>query len=386
MPKRDAYVFEKQNGSWVEAQTLFDTESDEADTFGLSVAIDGNTAFISSHPSVSTFQGGNEFPLAFFYERVNGVWTEKQRISGSLSTSFYDDFGWAMQLEGDIALISDDLRGRVYFYRRINGEWIEQQILTASDSVATDLFGRSVALWEDTAVITGWDDYVTGDAYVFNLINGTWVEQQKLVLQDPPEVDNAGWSVAMDDGIILLGVVGDETKPGSAYIFKQENGTWVEKQKLIPGDSGEKDFFGFSVALDQGTAVIGALSQDDSRGAAYIFAETNGVWTEQQKLTANDAKPHDTFGETVALDAASGTVLVNERAEVGDRLANVYVFTNPELVPTETSLPPTATYTPGGPTLTPAANCDQHPATRRHRRTAGERRLRTRHQRQSDTR
>ena len=51
------------------------------------------------------------------------------------------------------------------------------------------------------------------------------------------------------------------------------------------------DDFGYSVSIDGDTAVIGAYGDDDNgsdSGSAYVYVRSNGVWSEQQKLTASD--------------------------------------------------------------------------------------------------
>jgi hypothetical protein len=61
---------------------------------------------------------------------------------------------------------------------------------------------------------------------------------------------------------------------GSAYVFTRSAGVWTEQAKLIPADGEAGDSFGWSVALDGDTAVIGAHLDDDNdedSGSAYVF-------------------------------------------------------------------------------------------------------------------
>ncbi len=57
-------------------------------------------------------------------------------------------------------------------------------------------------------------------------------------------------------------------------------------------DAAVDDEFGYSVAIDGATAVIGSRLDDDaggSSGSAYVFVRYGGAWVFQAKLTASDA-------------------------------------------------------------------------------------------------
>ena len=85
----------------------------------------------------------------------------------------------------------------------------------------------------------------------------------KLLNSDGGASDYFGYSVAISGTTALVGASGgvvDGTNTGSAYIFElQENGVWLETQKLFAWDGAAYDFFGYSVAISGTTALIGAL-------------------------------------------------------------------------------------------------------------------------------
>ncbi|MFQ5982059.1 MAG: FG-GAP repeat protein, partial [Woeseiaceae bacterium] len=65
--------------------------------------------------------------------------------------------------------------------------------------------------------------------------------------------------------------------------------TPVEVAKLLADDGAANDFFGFSVALSGGTALIGAMRDDDDvkgvdSGSAYVFTRSGTSWSQQAKL------------------------------------------------------------------------------------------------------
>jgi hypothetical protein len=69
---------------------------------------------------------------------------------------------------------------------------------------------------------------------------------------------------------------------GSAYVFTRTNGVWTEQQKLTAGDGAAVDRFGRSVALSGDTALVGASFDDVGvnleQGSAYVFVlrKSNG--------------------------------------------------------------------------------------------------------------
>src|SRR5947208_2660160 len=207
--------------------------------------------------------------------------------------------------------------------------WLEQKV-TASDGTANSYFGSAAALNGSTALI-GADGYNSfqGAAYTFTKSNGSWSEGQKLTASDGLPGDEFGYRVALADNTLLGGAftatVGGVVSQGAAYVFTQSDGTWSESQKLTASDGALFDNFGASVALDGSTLVVGAngatVGGNAAQGAVYVFTESNGTWTQTQKLTANDGAAYDNFGLSVALKGS--TILVGSpRAAIGANFGN----------------------------------------------------------------
>jgi len=89
---------------------------------------------------------------------------------------------------------------------------------------------------------------------------------------------------------------------GAAYIFEKDiSGNWIEIQKLVASDRSVDDEFGFSVAINGNTAIVGAQAEDEdvaganyiySAGSVYVFDRDGfGVWNQSQKLCASDRSP-----------------------------------------------------------------------------------------------
>jgi hypothetical protein len=104
--------------------------------------------------------------------------------------------------------------------------WTPQAKLTASDSAAGDLFGRSVSISGDYIVIGAYQDDPSGEdsgsAYIFKRDGESWIEMAKLSASDGAGGDFFGWSVSISGDDVIVGGYGDDdrgTDSGSAYIF-----------------------------------------------------------------------------------------------------------------------------------------------------------------------
>lgn len=225
----------------------------------------------------------------------------------------------------------------------------EKQKLTASDAALLDLFGNSVSISGNNAIIGAWNAdgpfaFAWGAAYIFELIDEQWIEQELLTPSDHNEQDRFGHVVAISGDIAVVGSpMNDDACPppdnifcdsGSAYIFRYENGSWIEKQKLIAFDDEAVDQYGISVAVSGDVIVIGAPWQDEAcggspgcnAGAAYVYRFTGKTWEFDQKLMASDADFMDEFG--LAVSISGNTILVGARRDNddGSNSGSAYIF------------------------------------------------------------
>ena len=179
--------------------------------------------------------------------------------------------------------------------------------LTASDAAAGDIFGESVSISGDVAVVDG-----GSGAYVYRFNGSKWTQEAKLTASDAQNF----WSVSISGDTVVSGWPGDDTggnDAGAAWVFEKPKGGWVdmtETAKLIASDASAGDWFGFSVSISGDLAVVGARQDDDNgfnSGSAYIFRFNGSTWVEEQKLLASDGAASDSFGSTVSI---SGNVAI----------------------------------------------------------------------------
>ena len=221
-----------------------------------------------------------------------------------------DNFGISVAVQGDTAFVGanrDDeagfRAGAAYVFQRTGTTWTQVAKLMASDAAADDRFGQAVALDGDTAAIGSHFDDVNlgttaGSAYVFRLVGGTWVEEARLVMSVPGVVDNFGYAVALSGDVALVGAPRDKDlgqDAGSATVFRRTGTSWVEEDKLLASNGTSGDAFGDFVALDGDTAVV------SSRYAAHVFHWDGLAWTEEAILNQSAAGFPGFFGGDVAV-------------------------------------------------------------------------------------
>jgi len=184
--------------------------------------------------------------------------------------------------------------------------------LVASDGSAGDSFGVSVAIQGNVAIVgSRLDNSNQGSAYVFQLTGTTWTEWAKLTASDGAAGDLFGSAVAISGDTVIVGAAGDATYQGSAYVFTQSGGIWTEQQKLTATGGAAFDLFGGSVAVYGDTAIAGAYGDDvgaSDQGSAFVFERTGSTWTQTQQLTASDAAASDGFGFSVAISGSTAIV------------------------------------------------------------------------------
>lgn len=195
----------------------------------------------------------------------------------------------------------------------------EDAILLASDGGENDFFGLNVSVSGNVALIGAPGDepngFQSGSAYVFRYDpdTDTWNEEQKLVPSDGAADDLFGWAVAVHGRWALIGAYGHDangTNAGAAYLYKYEpaNDRWAFKHKFMPADGEELDWFGYSVALSDGVALVGApldnVNGISNLGSATVFRynESMYLWEEEQTLYHTTGHSNDSFGTSVAID------------------------------------------------------------------------------------
>ncbi len=303
--------------------------SQAGDGFGASVAFSGDTVVVGAPPEKSSTMGVNSTPdelatdagAAYVFVRSGGVWTQQAYLKPAAigTTQAGDFFGYSVAVSGDTVVVG--------------------------------------ALWEDsntTGVNSTPNDpsqfFDSGAAYVFVRSVGVWTQQAYLkpaAVGTSQSGDYFGTSVAISGDTVVVGAnfeasstTGVNSTPnesafeaGAAYVFVRTGTTWTQEAYLKPaavGTSQAGDEFGTSVAVSGDTVVVGSRYEDSSTtgvnstpnesatfaGAAYVFARSAGVWTQQAYLkpaAVGTSQAGDEFGISVAI--SGDTVVVGASRE-----------------------------------------------------------------------
>lgn len=209
-------------------------------------------------------------------------------------------------------------------------------------------FGNSISLSANgnTAVVGAWkENNLAGVAYVYVRSGGSWVQQGPALLAGSEAGLSAqfGSSVAIsgDGTTILIGASSDNNEIGSAFVFTKSGGAWVRQGgKLQPtGGTGPKQLFGASVALsgDGNTAMVGAWHDNSQVGAVYTFTRSGGVWTQSGPKLVPPSGAGAYFGASVSLSSDGGTSAIgaplSDRAFVFVRSGSMWSAQGAALVP-----------------------------------------------------
>jgi len=167
-------------------------------------------------------------------------------------------------------------------------------------------FGRAVAVHDGTVFVgESRNAHAPGIVYVYEKDEvGEWVERAQIQAADGVVGDRFGEALAVRGDLLLVGAEAQNDDRGAAYLFQQTDaGNWSQIATLTPPDSVEEGRFGGSVTLGDSVALVGTTVQDGETGAAYVFRRADsGMWTRDAVLVGSDVESGDRFGATVALD------------------------------------------------------------------------------------
>jgi|GEM_PF-3490702 len=246
-------------------------------------------------------------------------------------------FGTHIVSHGEWCFISSgssDGRGEVHVFRRsAGGGWEPFGILRASDGQRGDGFGSALAMQGEVVFVGAlFANNNHGAVYVYTFDGVQWVQQQKLAGQGATLGADFGSAVAVDGGTLVIGAPSDDTREiddGAVYIFERnESGMWVQKARLTASDGRIFASLGHSVDIEGDTVVAGAPGDwtNSQPGAVYVFKrDGSGVWSQAQKIRALEPTEDDELGSSVGLEGNTVVAGAWERPD-GAQAGAVFVF------------------------------------------------------------
>jgi hypothetical protein len=123
-----------------------------------------------------------------------------------------------------------------------------------------------------------------------------------------------GYAVSIDADTAVVGAMNDNSTKGAAYVYVRNGTTWSQQQMITAADGAANDEFGYAVALSGDRLLVNAAGKASSQGYVYAFTRTNGVWTQQAEFTAGDGAAGDGFGTALALRGTTAVIGANGKA------------------------------------------------------------------------
>jgi len=239
-------------------------------------------------------------------------------------------FGAAVAVADGEVLVGEAMNnstsGMVYVYRREGAGWVEKEVITASNAAEGDHFGQAIALNGSLMLVGAPAQYDNrGAVYVFRKQDGQWLEQARLTDANGTSGDMLGRSLSLEGDVALVGAPNKNADAGAAYLYQRNaQGMWKEVGRLEGEGVEEGDAFGESVLLMGDTAFVGAPRHNSGTGTVFIFnRDTDGTWAAAGTLPLTGLSSNDRFG--TALLQAGEAVLAS--APMHDRGSGaVFVF------------------------------------------------------------
>ncbi len=337
-----AYIFTRRGTEWVEQTKLVASDAMPGDYFGISVAIDGNTALVGAHRGNEPFADGG---AVYIFERTGENWNQTTKLLAPDGANF-SYFGFSVGLDGNTAIVGatrDDEAGNdagaAYVFVRDQFGWTQQAKLIGNNTKAEDNFGYAVAVDGDFAIVTSPRNRGTGAAYIYEREGTRWEQKRNRIRirMIPIDHDGAtafGVSVVISGETAVIGATGaivGEEEVGAAYIFtRNEPPFWNQHTKLVASDRQGGDGLGFAVAMSGNEIIAGAPRHSaggPSSGAAYIFQQNEeAAWAETAKLSDGETASDDEFGTAVAISANIAVSGAQQNDDLAPNAGAAYVF------------------------------------------------------------
>lgn len=301
------YIFEKTGTDWIQQAVIFPPDPENNAYFGNSVDISGEYAIIGSQlknngPKID--QG-----KAYIYKRNGTTWELNQQFTAG-DGSDYDLFGISVSISGNYAIIGangfGNHSGKAYVYFQNGTSWQLQTTLSPSANIANQNFGIQISISGDYCIVGTSVFNNLGLAYIFRRSGTSWLQEAVLTASDGTINDNFGRSVAINGNLVIIGAQGAIGNTGKSYIFSRVGNVWSQEALLQATDAAANDYFGYSVAISGYTVVIGSFLKDSygvsNSGKAYIFTKSGSQWIQQALLMPQVSNAEDYFGGSVSID------------------------------------------------------------------------------------
>lgn len=265
---------------------------------GTQVDIDGDRAMIAA--SSETTASGTYAGLVYLFQRAGADWVLERTVE-SLDPRANESFGYRAALDGEnlAVLARNDIDpepgGSIQMFRHTGFTWMFDTKLRSGGDIG---WANSLAL-EGTTLALGLpgkpniSGVNTGAFMVATYSFNQWGQFTTVYPSDGVQGDSFGWSIGLDGNRIAVGAPGRSQGTmlycGSVFVYQGSLNFWNKQAELFASDAAANDRLGLDVSMDGGRIIAGAQEQKREpvlvNGAAYIFSQTGGVWSQETKIT-----------------------------------------------------------------------------------------------------
>ena len=287
--------------AWAQLAELTPTNRVNQDWFGVSTAVSGNTVVVGDFdPNIE------KTGTAYVYVKPSSGWGNMTQTAKLTPSDHGADFGYSVAISGNTIIVgagypsnlhaqtlAPQTPGAAYIFVKPASGWkdmTETAKLTASDGASGDAFGSYVSLSGNVAAVGApFSHSGAGAAYVFVKPARGWskmTQTAELTASDSSTFDNMG-SVAISGGTVVTGAPGHNNFTGAAYVFIRPSTGWKDATQQAEFNSTKANqIYGFSVATNGTTAIVGAVGAQQGIGAAFLYVRPKSGWKNTSKFTA----------------------------------------------------------------------------------------------------
>jgi hypothetical protein len=295
-----AYVFVKPPTGWVNmtetvALQASDYSAGQTQNFGSTVAVESDTIIVGA-PGRDSFKGA-----VYLYTRPTTGWVDAGDETVMLIASDGangNQLGSSLAIDGGMVVAgarnadSDtgsgyDNVGAVYLFEKTGANWPDGYTntkLISGDDMENGHFGHALGVDADTVVVGKEGIGQQGRVYLFEKPATGWTDATppKAVLTQSDR-SSFGGVVAVLGGVVMASDTTQRVNgnlQGVVYLYEKPSAGWqttaTADDELTASDPGFGDFFGSSLAMENDTALIGAMGDDigtnSDQGSVYVFA------------------------------------------------------------------------------------------------------------------
>lgn len=323
----------------VHGGALSASDATSGDLFGASVAVGGQHGIVGAP---GRGEAGYEAGAVYAFRRAGAAWAQTQKILPP-APSPGAKFGASVSLSGTLMLVGApgahggaNRSGAAYLFHFDGTNWVLARTLHALDAVDNDRFGHAVAIVGSelfvAAVRKSTLGHTAGQVYAYELQGGTLHLRDKVFGSAVGAGSQFGWDLAFDGRTLIVGAPGEADSgawSGAAYAFEREGVDWHEVERFVASDGHASAFFGSAVHVEGTRIGIGSYGESSGAlfsGAAYVYEDGPSGWRLDAKLKARVPLQGAQFGRALHFWGRSLAVGARLDPTVDVNAGRVFVF------------------------------------------------------------